>query len=48
MSTSRRLCQRLGSFLPASQRSRTFYIGRRFDPVSGGVDTAKTPNAFLF
>lgn len=34
--------------IPASERSKTFYIGREFDPVKVGVDTTKRPGSFLF
>lgn len=34
--------------LPASQRSKTFYVGRDFDPVKVGVDTSGDSGKFLF
>lgn len=34
--------------LPAEQRSKTFYIGREFDPVKVGVDTSGSSGKFLF
>jgi hypothetical protein len=34
--------------LPASERSKTFFIGREFDPVKVGVDTSGAPGKFLF
>ncbi len=34
--------------LPAAQRSRTFAIGRGFDPVRVGVDTTGGPGVYVF
>ena len=34
--------------LPAEQRSKTFYVGREFDPVKVGVDTSGNSGRFLF
>jgi mono/diheme cytochrome c family protein len=34
--------------LPAAERSKTFYVGREFDPVKVGLDTTEKPGAFLF
>ena len=34
--------------LPARQRSKTFYIGREFDPVKVGLDTTAGPGKFLY
>jgi len=34
--------------LPASQRSKTFYVGREFDPVKVGIDTSGKSGGFLF
>jgi mono/diheme cytochrome c family protein len=34
--------------LPSEQRSKTFYIGRDFDPVKVGVDTSNNSGKFLF
>ncbi|MDB4614595.1 cytochrome c [bacterium] len=37
------------TLLPASKRSKTFYVGsRKFDPKHVGFETEKTPGAFLF
>jgi RoxA-like, cytochrome c-like len=33
--------------LPAAQRSKTFYVGRDFDPVKVGVDTSGKSGTFL-
>jgi hypothetical protein len=33
---------------PAKERSKTFFIGRDFDPVKVGVDTSEGPGKFLF
>lgn len=33
---------------PLTERSKTFYINREFDPVKLGVDTTKTSTGFLF
>lgn len=33
---------------PLSERSKTFYINREFDPVKLGFDTTKTSTGFLF
>lgn len=33
--------------LPASQRSKTFYVGREFDPVKLGIDTSGVSGNFL-
>ena len=33
---------------PAAERSRTFFIGRDFDPVKVGVDTSGASGTFLF
>jgi hypothetical protein len=33
--------------LPAAQRSKTFYVGREFDPVKVGVDTSGKSGRFL-
>ncbi len=34
--------------LPASKRSKTFYIGRDFDPIKLGVDTSEQARGYLF
>ena len=34
--------------LPASERSKTFLIGREFDPVKVGIDTSGDSGTFLF
>lgn len=34
--------------LPAAQRSKTFFIGRDFDPIRGGVDTSGATGKFLY
>jgi hypothetical protein len=34
--------------LPAKQRSKTFYIGREFDPVKVGLDATAGPGKFLY
>ena len=34
--------------VPASERSKTFCIGREFDPIKVGLDTACGPNTFVF
>ena len=34
--------------LPATQRSKTFYVGRDFDPVRVGVDTSGATGKFLY
>jgi hypothetical protein len=34
--------------LPAAQRSKTFYVGREFDPVKVGIDTSGKSGGFLF
>ena len=34
--------------LPASQRSKQFYLGREFDPLRVGVDTSAKSGGFLF
>ena len=34
--------------LPAAERSKTFYVGRDFDPVKVGVDTSGESGTFLF
>jgi hypothetical protein len=34
--------------LPAQQRSKTFYIGREFDPVKVGLDTTGASGRFLY
>jgi mono/diheme cytochrome c family protein len=34
--------------LPANQRSKTFYIGREFDPVKVGLDTTGASGKFLY
>ena len=33
---------------PANERSKTFYIGREFDPVKVGVDTSGKSGTFLY
>ena len=33
---------------PANERSKTFYIGREFDPVKVGVDTSGNSGTFLY
>lgn len=33
---------------PARERSKTFFIGRDFDPMKVGVDTLETSGKFLF
>jgi len=33
---------------PASERSKTFHVGREFDPVKVGVDTSGASGTFLF
>jgi hypothetical protein len=34
--------------LPAAERSKTFYVGREFDPVKVGIDTSGKSGGFLF
>jgi hypothetical protein len=34
--------------IPASQRSKKFYVGREFDPVKVGIDTSGKSGMFLF
>jgi hypothetical protein len=34
--------------LPAKQRSKTFYVGREFDPVKVGLDTTGASGKFLY
>lgn len=34
--------------VPASQRSKKFYVGREFDPVKVGIDTSGNSGSFLF
>ena len=34
--------------LPANERSKTFFVGREFDPVKVGVDTSGNSGKFLF
>ena len=34
--------------VPASQRSKKFYVGREFDPVKVGIDTSGKSGMFLF
>ncbi len=34
--------------IPASQRTKKFYVGREFDPVKVGIDTSGKSGAFLF
>lgn len=34
--------------LPASQRSKTFFVGREYDPVKVGIDTSGASGNFLF
>ena len=34
--------------LPAKERSKTFFIGREFDPMKVGVDTTGESGRFLF
>jgi hypothetical protein len=34
--------------IPASQRSKQFYLGREFDPIKVGMDTSPAPGKFLF
>ena len=34
--------------LPARERSKTFFIGREFDPVKVGIDTSGASGKFLF
>jgi hypothetical protein len=34
--------------VPARERSKTFYVGREFDPVKVGVDTSGASGKFLF
>jgi hypothetical protein len=34
--------------LPAAQRSKTFYVGREFDPVKVGIDTSGRSGGYLF
>ena len=34
--------------LPASERSKTFFIGREFDPVKVGIDTSGESGRFLY
>lgn len=33
--------------LPASERSKTFYVGREFDPIKLGIDTSGASGSFL-
>jgi hypothetical protein len=34
--------------IPASERSKTFYVGRGFDPLKVGVDTTGSSGKFLY
>ncbi|MGC4026555.1 MAG: di-heme-cytochrome C peroxidase [Mesorhizobium sp.] len=34
--------------IPASERTKTFYVGRDFDPVKVGVDTSGNSGSFLY
>jgi len=34
--------------IPASQRSKKFYVGREFDPVKVGIDTSGKSGSFVF
>ena len=38
----------MGLLLPAKERSKTFFVGREFDPMKVGVDTTGESGRFLF